>query len=66
MARRFSRKVTKKKIFKLTPKQAETIIQEEFVTKYGNRVQKKFIFKPQTPSEPTIDFEVKGNRKEAE
>lgn len=66
MARRYSKKVTKKRIFKLTPRDAETIIKEEFTTKYGNKIQKKYIFKPHLPSEPTINFEIKGNRKEAE
>ena len=66
MARRYSKKITKKRIFKLTPRDAETIIKEELITKYGNKIQKRYIFKPHLPSEPTINFEVKGNRKEAE
>lgn len=66
MARRYSKKVTKKRIFRLSPKDAEIIINEEFMTKYNNKVQKRYIFKPHLPSEPTINFEIKGDRKEVE
>ena len=66
MARKFSKKITRKTRVRLSLREAEEIIKQEFTTKYGNRIQKRFIFKPQAPNEPTIDFEVKGNRKEAE
>ena len=66
MNNRYSRKTTKKTVYKLTPKDAETIIKEEFTTIFGNRMQKRFIFKPHLPSESTIQINLKGDRKEAE
>lgn len=64
--KRFSRRTTRKIKFKLTPKQAEKIIEEEFTTENGNRIRKEVIFEPQSPNDGTIQFNIKGNRKEVE
>ena len=62
MAKRFSRKVTKKRIFRLSPRDAETIIREEFTTPKGYKMQKRFIFKPENPNHSGIkvDFNHKN------
>jgi len=65
-SRRYTKKTTRRFKIKLSPKEAETIINEEFTTKYGNKIRKRYIFKPQLPNDPTINFELKGDRKEAE
>ena len=54
MAKRFSKRVTRKTRIKLSPKDANEIIRQEFSDDRGN----KFIFRmtgnPHSPSEPTI------------
>ena len=66
MAKRFSRRTTRKKTYKLSPKEAHEVIKNEFTTKYGNKIQKRFIFEPHEPNDPTIKFNIKGSRKEVE
>lgn len=66
MGKRYNKKSTRKVKIKLSPVDAEKIIQEEFTTENGNRIRKEFIFKPHLPNEPTIKFNIKGNRKESE
>lgn len=56
--------VTKTKKYTLTPKEAEIIIKEDFITPLGNKIQKNFIFKPHSPNDATIQFNIKGDRKE--
>lgn len=64
MAKSYRRKTTKRTIIKLTPKEADEIIKSEFTTEKGNKMQKKFIFKPHAPSDATIQFKIKGDRRE--
>lgn len=58
MKRVFSRKTKKKTQVKLTPREANEIIKQEFIDTHGN----KFIFRidltPQKPNQPTIDGNV--------
>lgn len=62
MARRYSKKVTKKRIFRLSPKDAEIIINEEFMTPKGYRIQKRFIFKPEKPDNSGIKIYFNHNK----
>ena len=64
MAKRFSRKVTKKKIFKLTPKQAENIIEKEFSDSRGNKIRFRFDNNPHKIDEPTIEWKRKYSEEE--
>jgi len=61
MKKVFSRKTKKKTQVKLTPREANEIIKQEFVDSRGN----KFIFRmtgnPHSPKEPTIEGTVEYN-----
>ena len=61
-----SKKITRKKKYVLSPKEADVIIKEEFLTPLGNKMQKNLIFKPHSPNDGTIKFHIKGDRKEVE
>lgn len=64
--KRFIRRITKKTKIKLSPKEADEIIRQEFTTEKGNKMQKRFIFQPHSPNDATIKFDVKGKREVAE
>lgn len=64
MAKRFSRRITRKKTYKLSPKNAEEIIKEEFMTPRNYKMQKRFIFKPENPN--NSGMKVYFNREEGE
>ena len=55
MVRRYSKKITKKRIFRLSPRDADEIIRQEFTDRHRN----KFIFRmtgnPHSPKKPTIE-----------
>lgn len=65
MARRYSKKVTKKRIFRLSPRDAENIIYKEFTDSHGNKHIFKVRFKPQNPFEPdfkqTVEYKENNN-----
>ena len=52
MVKRFSKRITRKKTYKLSPKNAEEIIRQEFTDSRGNKVINILRFKPQSPFEP--------------
>ena len=54
MVKRFTKKIVKKKTYKISPKEAETIINDEFMTPKGYKIRKKFIFKPENPNNSGI------------
>ena len=54
MAKRYSKRTTKKTTVKLSQKEAEDIINEEFTTEKGYRMRKRFIFKPEMPNNSGI------------
>lgn len=66
MGKKFNKRVTKRTKVKLSPKEAEKIIQEEFTTEGGNRMRKDIIFSPHSPNDGTIKFNIRKNRKEAD
>lgn len=62
MARRFSKRTTRKKTYKLSPKNAEEIIRQEFTDSRGNKVKFKFDFRPHPIDEPTAEWQRKYNK----
>lgn len=66
MVRRFRGKRNRKIKIQISPKDADKIIEQEFTTENSNRIRKEFIFRPHSPNDSTIQFNVKGNRKEIE
>ena len=60
MARKFSKKTTKRTRVKLSPKDADEIVRQEFTSSKGDKVINKIRFKPQSPLEPdfkqTIEY----------
>ena len=54
MSKRSSKKITRKRIYKLTSKQAEDILKQEFIDNRENKFDFRFRFKPHKPNEPTI------------
>lgn len=65
-SKRYSKRSSKRTVIKLSPKEAEDIIKSEFTTEKGNKMQKRFIFKPHLPKDATIQFKIKGDRKETD
>lgn len=55
MAKRYSRKIVRKKTYKLSPKEASEIIKQEIIDSRGNRHIFKMDIKPHRPSKPTIE-----------
>lgn len=55
--KRYSKKVTKKKRIRLSPKNAENIIEKEFIDSKGNKIFTNINIKPHRPSIPTIQIE---------
>ena len=53
--KRFSKRVTRKTQYKLTPKDAETIIRQDFTDSHNNKHICKMDIKPHKPSIPTIE-----------
>lgn len=49
MTKRFSRKVSRRTSYKLTPKDAETIMRKEFVDNNGNKHILDINFRPHSP-----------------
>ena len=62
MAKKYSRKVTKKRIFKLNPRDAQDIIEKEFSDSRGNRIRFRHDFRPHPIDEPTIEWQRKYNK----
>lgn len=50
MAKRYSRKIVRKKTYKLSPKESSEIIKQEIIDSRGNRHQLNFKFKPHLPN----------------
>lgn len=65
MGKKFTKRNTKRTTIRLSPKEAEKIIQEEFTTEGENRMRKDIIFSPHSPNDGTIKFNIRKNRKEA-
>ena len=63
MARKYSKRTTKRTKVKLTPKEADEIIRQEFTTSRGDKIINRIRFKPQSPLEPdfkqTIEYKDK-------
>ena len=55
--KKISRRTTKRTQIKLTPKEANEIIRQEFEDSKGNPINIKYDFTPHKPSEPTIKIE---------
>ena len=55
MAKRFSRRVTRKTQYKLTPKDAETIIRQEFTDSKGNKYYTDTNIRPHNPQKGTVE-----------
>ena len=62
MAKRFSRKVTKKRIFRLNINEANEIIRKEFIDSRGNRMRMILDAKIQKPNQPTIEWNREYNK----
>lgn len=64
MARKFSRSRTKRTRYKLTPKQADEVIRQEFIDSRGNRHIFRMDVTPHNPNKPTIEgtVEYKDNK----
>lgn len=57
MAKRFSKKTKRKTTFRLSPKDAEKIIQAEFIDSRGNKTYIDFNVAPHNPfTTPTIQW----------
>ena len=60
MGKRYSKKSTKRTRIKLSPKDAETLLNQEFTDSRGNKVINRIRFKPQNPLKPdftqTIEY----------
>ena len=56
MARKFSKKSSKKTKIKLSPKQADEIIRQEFTDRKGNKMNILLDIKPKKPNEPIIEW----------
>ena len=58
--KRYSKKITKKKIFRISPKEAETLFKQEIIDSHGNKTINRIRFKPQNPLKPdfiqTIEY----------
>jgi len=54
MAKRFSRRVTRRKKTKLKPNEVNSVIEKVFIDSRGNKSILKFDFNPHKTSEPTI------------
>ena len=55
MAKRFSKKISRRKTYKLSPHDAEEIIRQEFTDSHRNRHIFKMDIRPHRPSRPTIE-----------
>lgn len=68
MARRYSKKNTRKTRIMLSPKDADKIFRQEFMDEKGNKIINIFRFKPQNPFKPdfTQTFTTKYKPKEEE
>ena len=61
MARKFSKRITRKTRVKLSPQQASNIIEEEFADTRGNKFRFRITGKPHKPNKPTIEREIQYN-----
>ena len=57
MKKVFSRKTKKKTQVKLTPREAETVLEKEFIDVKGNKIKFRFDFNPHPIDEPTIKWQ---------
>lgn len=57
MAKRFSKKQTKRTKVRLTPREAENIIEKEFTDDKGNKTKLRFDFNPHPIGKPTIELD---------
>ena len=68
MARRFRRKSSRKTKVRLSPKNADEILRQEFTDKKGNKIINIIRFKPQNPFKPdfkqTFTTKYKPNEEE--
>jgi len=55
MGKRFSRKTTSKRTIKLSPKEAQEIIRQEFTDSHNNKHIFIMDVKPHLPNKPTIN-----------
>ena len=58
MVKRYSKRIIRKKTYRLSPKEAEDILKQEYIDSRGNKYDFRFKFKPHKPSEPTIQSTV--------
>jgi len=61
MARKFSKKITRKIRVRLSPREATNIIEEEFADTRGNKFRFRVTGKPHKPSKSTIEREIQYN-----
>lgn len=59
MGKKFSKRVTRRTKVKLSPREADEIIRQEFIDDRGNRFIFKIDVKPHSPMTPTIEGTVK-------
>ena len=64
MGKRFSKRVTRKTKVRLSPKEADEIIRQEFTDDRGNRFIFRMDVRPHNPMKPTIEstVEYKDNK----
>lgn len=64
MSKQYKKITQKKTKVRISPENAEKILEQEFTDSKGNKFNLNIIFKPHKPSEPTIEGFVKYNDKE--
>lgn len=57
MAKRFSKRVTRKTQRKVKPEEVNNIIEKDFIDSRGNKIKIKFDFNPHPISEPTFKWQ---------
>ena len=57
MKKVFSKRKSKKTQIKLTPKEAQEVIRQEFTDSRGNKINIRYDVTPHKPAEPTIKLE---------
>ena len=60
-SKRYTKRTTKKYRFRLSPKETEDIIRQEFTDNRGNRFIFRMTGKPHSPKKPTIEGTVQYN-----
>lgn len=56
MAKRFSKRVTRKTQRKVKPEEVNNIIEKDFIDSRGNKIKMQYDFRPHSINEPTFSI----------